>query len=721
MTRKYHGTHRRRAPLYQRLVARTAGIAAIAASLICPPIATSAAHASTVDCATATSPGATLTCAEQMFISAVNAIKTGTQGAGGITPPGPIVVHTSLIDFINATVDDGVAEAQKCAAQTDPTCALIVRTAQQEAQTILTIAATCVNGTNTTCNQLEQLATTEITALMALAGQCVGGQDATCNDLLATVSQVIDEAVICASPSAPASLPNPLVIHTGDGSGAPDLTVTCQQAKNAAAQLTTGCTSGVTAGCDLAIQEVAKTPCLNSSDEVACAQATAAPPETIPPDVDPGTVFPINELTGTIDTGAGVGVGGLEVDFYVDPAGADTFPSTPDLLGSTTTDSNGRYTFTLPSTLDAFATSQANANGGHLPVMIAATAYLTIPNTESVSLAIAQGVTTIRVGGSADYFDSIPPTFTLYPAHSVNFVDAPSVPEVDVTDPSVPAETHYQGTLGSGGTVTTVNGIVSDFNPFLVNGTDFTNAVAAPTSPAADQPPPPEGDNHYAACTKEEGRPLFVNQWRTKHNDETNVIIGEAHAFWDQKVGFIYGKTSDTTLQVGFSVDAAHWSVSGSANIHNSHSTDWHYLNKGPYYGHQMHMKFKFDQLEQEWTCQYNREKDYYTYIEEPTANTWEGSPGADVSRYDGGQKYAYSNPNYRTRLTPGSGLGFSAGKGYGYGGAFSIAGFSGGAQTEKTDTVTLIQDALNKTTAEHDIWGNNAKPSNGAQIIYSY
>lgn len=729
MKRTYQGIHRRRRPLYQRLLMRSSATLAIATSLACPPLAAGTAHATSASsCATATSAAATLTCSEQVFATAVDAVKSAQQApaGAGVPLPGPIVGQTSLINLVYKTAADAAQLTENCMTQTDPTCALIVTVASQEAQAVETMATTCVNGTNAGCNQLKNLTSGEISALLTLANQCVGGQDATCNDLLATVSQLVGEAVTCASSmgaTAPSMLPNPLVIHdSGGGNGAPDLTVTCEQVKNAAAQLTTGCASGNTPGCDLAIQEVAKSPCLNTSDEVPCAESAASPPGEVPPDVDPGTVFPANQLTGTIDTGSGVGVGGLEVNFYVDPAGADTFSPTPDLLGSTTTDSNGRYFFTLPTTLDAFATSQANANGGHLHVLITATAYLTIPGTENVSLAIAEGVTTIRAGGSADYFNSLPPTLTLYPAHSIDIGDVPAPPEVDVTDPSVPAETHYQGTLGSGGTVTTVNGVVSDFNPFLINGVDFTNATAAPAGTAADQPPPPDGDNQNTVCTKEDGRPQFVDQRRTRHNDRIWTIVGEIHAFWDQHVGFTYASVSDTTVQVGVSIDAAHWGVSGSANIHNSNSNDWHTLNNGPYFAHLMRMKFLFDQIQQEWTCQYNRDKTYFVYIEEPTANTWVGDAnGADVSRYDGGQKYAYSNPKYRFVLARGTGNSYGRGKGYGYGGAFSVGGFSGGASTEKTNTVTVTQDALNKTAGEHDIWGNNTAPKDGAQIIYSY
>ncbi len=760
---RYRPRHRRPPNVTQRLLPRAVAIVAIVGGMLNAPLATGSAGASGGDCVTATAPGATLTCVEQVFTVAVDVAKMAQQAAGGVSVPvptivdqnsllslvdqttaqavqaaedclnqtnplcAPIVDRNSLLSLVDQVAAEAVQQAGNCVTQTDPTCALIVQTANQEAQAIETLATTCVSGTDTVCAQLELLGTSEISALLTLASGCVSGSNPACNGLLGTVSQLVGEAVTCAvgpiSPTAPSTLPNPLVIDTGSGggSGTPDVGVTCQQVKDAAAQLVAGCQSGATAGCDSAITEVDKSPCLNSSDQVACAQASAAPGEVIPPDVDPETLFPANQLTGTVDTGAGVGVPGLEVDFYVDPAGSDSFSATPDSLGSTTTDGNGNYTFTLPSTLDAFATSQANANGGHLPVTIATSAYLTIPGTQSVALAIAEGTTSVLIGGSADYFDSLPPTLTLYPAQSVDIAaNAPSLPTPDVTDPSVAGESHYQGTLGSGGTVTTVNGVVSNFNPFLINGVDFTNAVAvAPGSPDINQPPPPDPPDNVT-CTKDDGRALFVNQSRVKHNEQAYVLVGEIHAYADQHAGFTYGTTSDTTTQVGLSVDGEHWSVEGSRNTHNTHSTDWHYLDAGPYFGKQMRMKFDFDELKQEWTCQYNRDKTYYAYVEEAVANTWEGATGADVSRYDGPNAYAGANSHYVYIVAPHSGIDVSKGKGYGYSGAFSIEGFSAGAETMHDKTITITQDA-GDDHFEHDTWGNNKYVPNGPQIIYSY
>src|SRR5207248_1453467 len=83
-------------------------------------------------------------------------------------------------------------------------------------------------------------------------------------------------------------------------------TVTCQQVKNAAAQLLGVCGPVTAPTCGVGIQGidvVAKSPCLNSTDRVACAQATAQPPAIVPPQDDPGTIVPTTQLTGSIVLG----------------------------------------------------------------------------------------------------------------------------------------------------------------------------------------------------------------------------------------------------------------------------------------------------------------------------------------------------------------------------------------------------------------------------------
>lgn len=708
---KYHGTHRRRKPLYQRLVVRSSATLAVAAALVAPPLVNSAARASGLDCAAATSPATTLTCVEQTFTTAVDAIKSVQQSGAGVSLPGPIVVHTSLLNLVNQTINQAVAEAGNCVTQTDPTCALIVQAATQEARSIETMATTCVGGTNAVCTQLEQLTTGEVSALVTLANQCVGGQDATCNELLGTVSQLVGEAVTCAAgplgPAAPSTLPDPIVINRGGGGGLPDLTVTCQQVKDAAAQLVAGCESGATAGCGQVIVTVEKSPCLNSTDQVACAQATAAPPAVVAPDDDPGTIFPTNELRGTIVLGSGLGAAGVTVSFYVDPGMESTETVTPDLLGTATTDANGGYITTI--TPDAHATSLAADNGGVLNVLISATVSVSIPGSAAPPiLVIANGETPLTLGGSAQYWESQPPTLVLTPASDVDLSTTPAVDVADPTSPGVDPAINYLPAVPS--TVPTFAGVPTGDNVFLVNGIDYRNAVPVDI-PGTDS----NGcERPYLSDATLIGKPV-----------EKNDIIGETHAYYDTKADFTYGTTADSTLETGFSNTFRNWFGGGYSTIRNkSGGVGINITNAGPYYGHQQLSGFLFKAWKIKYQC-YDSDKIYYRYKAGATKCMFDYHEGKDILKYDGGERYAYSDSKNRKILQPSTSthtvrLYIDNGKAYYYTNSFSIWGFQGGsASGHSTNVIQGITSG--RKQIEHDIWGNNKPIQDGPNIMYSY
>jgi len=709
---RYQPTHRRATPVYRRLLVRASATAVVAAALVSPPLLTGTARASG-DCGAAAAPAATLICVEQTFQTALDAV---TQAPAGVTVPvpGPIIGQTSLINFVSQIADQAVQQANNCVALTDPTCALIVRAAVLEAQTVETTATTCVNGTSPQCTQLEQLAATEINVLVTLANECIGGTDPTCNTLTALVSQLLGEAITCTvgplEPGAPSTLPNPVIITYGSGSGPlPDLTVTCTQVKNAAAQLTAECTSGSNAACGLAVTAVAKSPCLNSSDSVACTQATAQPPAVVAPDDDPETDFPTNELRGTIVLGSGLGAAGVTVSFYVDPGMESTTTVTPDLLGTATTDANGNYATTI--TPDAHASSLASENGGVLNVLISAAVSVAIPGSAAPPmLAIANGETPLTLGGSAQYWESRPPTLLLVPASDVDLsTTAIDDDGVDPTSPLVDAAIHYQPAIPS--TVPTFAGVPTGDNVFLVNGIDYRNAVPV-NIPGTDSD----------GCE----RPYLSDEHQIGNTIEKNDVIGEMHAYFDTKADFTYGSTADSTLETGFSNNFKNWFGGSYSTIRNkSGGTGISITNAGPYYGHQMLSGFLFKAWKIRYQC-YGSDKIYYKYKAGATKCMFDWHEGADVSKYDGYWPYQTSKNNGNYKVLPYSTSTHTVryfidyGKAYHYTRSFSVWGFQGdsvsGHSTNVVQGITSGRDHY-----DHDIWGNNKPVEDGPNIMYSY
>lgn len=698
--------HRRTKPLSRRLLARAPATLAVLAALVSPPLVTGTAHASG-DCGTATTAAATLACAEQVFTTAVDAVTSAEQSAGGVSVPvPPIVDETSLLNLVNQTAVQGVQQAENCVSQTDPTCALIIQVATQQARSIESFATTCVGGTNTVCNQLEQLTNSEIAALVTLATNCVGGTDPTCNNLLGTVSQLLGEAVTCAvgpvGPAASSTLPDPLVIDSGGGSGLP-APVTCQQVKDAAAQLIEGCKSGADAACAPAIMAVEKSPCLNSSDLAACAQTITPAPVPVQTDVDPGTVFPTDELRGTIVLGSGLGAAGVPVSFYVAPTMETADTVTPDLLGSGTTDANGNYAVTI--TPDTYATSLATANNGVLNVLISAAVSVSIPGTvDPPILEIADGQTPLVLGGSAEYWESQPPTLLLQPAGQTD-LPAPPAADLSAPDPTSPTVDPSINYLPPTNSLTpTFAGVPTGADPFIVNGIDYRQAM------------PVSGGG---GCAPPHGQPYLDTYTTIGEPISKNVEVGEAHAWYDTTAEFTYGETADSELETAFSSNDETWLGGTYSHVQTKNDgVATGLAPHGPYWGHQILVSFQFKNWKIRYQC-YDSDKVYYEYEVGPTKCLFKGSIGKDVSKYDG-DAYFNSNPKYRSTVSSGFWVSLTKGSAYRYTNSWSAFGFSGKSVSGHSKYV------IQKITAgdgdlEHDIWGSNKAIRDNPAIMYSF
>lgn len=700
----YRPRHRRRSV---GVLPRLAAAVTLAGSLLAVPLATGSAHAginlppgisfpcsvciqveTSVTDALTSAISAAVPCAQ----AAVNAIRPDTSPQDGPDSLGcgPIAAEAVSI------VQSAEAFVQDCENGTVNTC--------QSAKDTLALALDAASGCYDAVTgqfapgTLPGLASTDpvncsgavttagdiVTSLAALVAQCVSGGDSTCNTVLGAIAGVVV-----------------LIVGTANG-----------------------CINDSTSPCAPVIAALMKSPCSDTADPVGCAEAIGQPPAAVVPDADPQLTFPTGVLGGSLQLGSGATVANIPVSFYVQPANslsdATGDSGSVDNLGQTVTDSNGNFSFTLPA-LDAYATSVANANNGVLNVIEVATITAAIPNSPSTPSVFeaAQAAVPIEVGGAPDYWMSQPTVLTLQPVPDANISATISAPlpvqaqVYDPTDSSVDPSVNYQPTNAS---LVTAGGLpvsAAHFDPWIVNGIDYKNAI--PVNSAASVDGQPEN------CDQGD----YMRSYKVIDQADKPVIVGEAHAYWDVTATFKYGATADSGIQVGWGYDNETWGVGGSEDIENTNGASNISPSFGPDRGWQFTEIFHFTDTQLNYECDSTKYgRTYWTAYEvEPTKCKFHLSAGKSVVRYDGSQPYYKSNTNYRDTVDNGVTDTLLHGKAYHYSAAFNAFGASFGAvsghSTDVEQSITAGHGSDGKWLF-HDIWGSN-KYWSDAQIFYSY
>lgn len=426
---------------------------------------------------------------------------------------------------------------------------------------------------------------------------------------------------------------------------------------------------------------------------------------------DPAPTGP-TVLHGRVMLPNGSPAAGFEVTIRPLP-GPDSAGGTVAPLGITTTGSDGRWSFTMPS-LSPDLQAEADDNGGVLNVEAVAQGLVTGTSLTTVAdVGIAAGVGTTEDAAQA----------------RADNAAAPAVSTLYVTDPRLagdltgPYGLDDSGTGTAGGTSTDsgLQGIESStatadqfdgwqnpdgtvaagYNPMVVDNVDYTNY--------------PQSHPNCSAGTEElrDLAPVYTTKY-------TNV--GEAHAYWDALGSFTYTATADSDISAGYSLDGTNFSISGSLHVGNKSSSSARTGNHGPYWGRILRVPIQYAKKVSQWRCYTSdpwKTLDVVVYpVRYHIPDGWAVAKlGADVSFRDGWSYY--SKAPYHAFVPRTLGWDLSTGRTVGYKVAVTVFGFGPTVLTDYSASRTQSIDAGNGS-AEHDIfaWHSFDKDT---RVFYSW
>ncbi|MEU1439697.1 hypothetical protein ABZ438_37415 [Streptomyces sp. NPDC005786] len=425
-----------------------------------------------------------------------------------------------------------------------------------------------------------------------------------------------------------------------------------------------------------------------------------APAEPAP---DPAPAAP-GKVEGRFVLGNGTPAAGLEVIIEPMDVADDVVGSVkPPVLGKAVTASDGTWSFTLPATLPAEVQAVVNNNGGALNVSATA-AGTTSAGTPMVGLdhtvaAPADPVSKLSTPFAAAASGEVH-TAALMPAGSADVV--PSDPTKD-QEAATYSATRELNPVASDDLVPAWQSdrsqLPSDFNPYLVNGTDIS---AQPVFP-------------YSSGTCETLRTYVSNRI-------AYTTVGEAHAYWDAKATFDYDNKLSSTVDVAVSTSNK-WKLSGGASVGSSTGQATGYTNRGPYFAKQYKIPLKYTKYKYTYYCSGTPRGSWQKIIPGKysiPAGGAVGKIGADVRYKDGGIAFSKSAKSHRAYIEAGTYFQLSRGKSSKWTGAASAYGITLGAST------TYDKDHKQRITAgskssRHDIWGKNDSLSGKPGLMFSY
>jgi hypothetical protein len=188
-------------------------------------------------------------------------------------------------------------------------------------------------------------------------------------------------------------------------------------------------------------------------------------------------------------------------------------------------------------------------------------------------------------------------------------------------------------------------------------------------------------------------------------NEDT--IIGELHTANDTSAYFRYGKTADTSPDVGIEIGGSGtWSVSGSYHTGNSTGSYAQY-NEGDQFGYKLPSGFLYDDYHYVWNLSgcgnnyFQAQQDEWTLSPHGTIDP---PPSAD---YNHNLDNNCKNSSYPSSFGINSSWSRSSNDFNDFSGAFSVFGFSGGAQSGAS-TYVVIHYSFGSGTNTHYLCGND-------------
>ncbi|MCG8971464.1 hypothetical protein [Streptomyces sp. CL12-4] len=443
-------------------------------------------------------------------------------------------------------------------------------------------------------------------------------------------------------------------------------------------------------------------------------EALAAPAEDLPDPPAPGRP---EVLKGKFTQGDGKPAAGLPVRIEaIDAVPEDGSEVEMPSLGTTVTGADGSWSLTLPETLPPAVQQAADENGGVVNAMASVTGRTStgvyMGGLAHVTAAPATATPTAMVLAAADDDAASMPLLPLNTAadtdEPASLADSESDAEstrraaayaeswgaktanASLAPSEEPATPLWQSATGASTT---------DFNPYLVNGSDTRSLAITP---------------YDGGCDRTKSKVIEKKIYYT--------TVAEGHAYWDAKASVDYDSKLSSTVEVAAKT-GKNWTISGSATLGSAMSVTTGYTNKGPYFAKRWKVPIKYYKYKETWKCGGNNT--FTRYVIKPgkytvPAGGATGTYGADVRSLDGIGYYDSPKAN-RAYVTAGSYFQLSRNRSMKWSGAVSAfgVGLSGSTQYDRDHKQRIT--AGERNNSRHYIWGRNGSVSGKPGVFYSY
>lgn len=428
------------------------------------------------------------------------------------------------------------------------------------------------------------------------------------------------------------------------------------------------------------------------------------PPDAPTPSPDsPATVTGPAVVSGKFTNGAGQPLSGISVSL----AAADGAPENgtaydPPVVGSTTTASDGSWSYTLPDPLPANLKALSDATNGVLNLTATATGVTsdgtTMLATDNVMAGVANGPATTQQ--SADVrANATPDTMAMHPLLN-NDVTAPSdaaaansAASKQLADPDSTADMTlptWQTNDGSTG---------GAYDPDLMGGIDYSNVHPL--------------DNPCYTHSKVLKSAIYY------------TAVDETHAYWNASSWDVYGSSMSSSVAAASSFNGTNWNLGGSITQGGSVGSTIVTHAVPSYTAKQFDVPLYYQYKKYWYTCLYGGTFGTHYQIE---AHGFRIPPGGvtykwghSVAYKDGVANYYNSPTNRRAVLPNDSSYAAESGRSTTFSIAATAFGVGVTASTSLNSSHAEWVHAGNYTNAKHDIWGANDVLWRHPGMIYSY
>ncbi|WP_369228005.1 hypothetical protein AB5J52_47930 [Streptomyces sp. R39] len=410
-------------------------------------------------------------------------------------------------------------------------------------------------------------------------------------------------------------------------------------------------------------------------------------------------------VSGTFTNAAGTGVPNLTVTLTAPDALTDSTSgeTTLPVAGTTTTASDGSWSYTLPDPLPSNLQTLADANNGVLNLSATANGYTSdgklMTATDNVSAGVAEGSSTTQASQDVRAY-STPHTQALRIDTDATALDAPADSDTvsslaqSITDSADPgADTAALPTYQSLSSGTSISALSAN----TADGVNYSSVIPL--------------DN---VCTPHETLLKQQIQYTT---------VGEAHAYWDAKASFEYSDSMSSQIGVAVSTDGKGWTISGSVSETKATGVSTGFTGKGPNFARQWRVPINYGYFRVKVTCLHSPTS--YSYEIRPLgykipSGGYVAKYGKDVSSSDGYHQFLSSPGNRRAIVPLDAYFTYSWSHSMTYTVGATVFGI-GISSTTMYNSAHLQKIQAGKQNGEHDIWGAKDRLSGNPRVFYSF